>query len=79
MHLTQAQITQFDRDGYLFFPCLFTPEEIQVLLDEVPHLYAQHRPENVREKGSEAVRTNFAAHTSRHSPGWRAIHAWSSQ
>ena len=27
-----------------------------------PHLYAQHRPENVREKGSEAVRTNFAAH-----------------
>ena len=62
MQLTQAQIEQFDRDGYLFFPSLFTPEEIQVLLDEVPHLYAQHRPENVREKGSDAVRTNFAAH-----------------
>jgi ectoine hydroxylase len=28
----------------------------------VPRLYAQHRPENVREKGSDAVRTNFAAH-----------------
>ena len=38
MQLTQAQIAQFDRDGYLFFPRLFTPEEIQVLLDEVPHL-----------------------------------------
>ena len=62
MQLTQAQIEQFDRDGYLFFPSLFTLEEIQVLLDEVPHLYAQHRPENVREKGSDAVRTNFAAH-----------------
>ena len=62
MQLTQAQIAQFDRDGYLFFPSLFTPEEIQILLDEVPHLYAQYRPENVREKGSEAVRTNFAAH-----------------
>jgi ectoine hydroxylase len=62
MQLTQAQIEQFDRDGYLFFPSLFTPEEIQVLIDEVPHLYAQHRPENVREKGSDAVRTNFAAH-----------------
>ena len=62
MQLTQAQIAQFDRDGYLFFPSLFTPEEIQTLLDEVPHLYAQYRPENVREKGSDAVRTNFAAH-----------------
>ena len=62
MQLTQEQIEQFEGDGYLFFPSLFTPEEIQVLLDEVPQLYAQHRPENVREKGSEAVRTNFAAH-----------------
>ncbi len=62
MQLTQEQIAQFDRDGSLFFPGLFTPEEIQVLMDEVPRLYAQHRPENVREKGSEAVRTNFAAH-----------------
>jgi len=58
----QEQLEQFDRDGYLFFPSLFTPEEIQVLLDEVPRLYAQRRPENVREKGREAVRTNFAAH-----------------
>ena len=62
MQLTRAQIEQFNRDGYLFFPSLFAPEEMQVLLDEVPHLYAQHRPENVREKGSDAVRTNFAAH-----------------
>ncbi len=52
MQLTQEQIAQFDREGYLFFPGLFTPEEIQVLIDEVPRLYAQHRPENVREKGS---------------------------
>ncbi len=62
MKLMQEQLEQFDRDGYLFFPSLFTPEEIQVLLDEVPRLYAQRRPENVREKGREAVRTNFAAH-----------------
>ncbi len=62
MKLMQEQLEQFDRDGYLFFPSLFTPEEIQVLLDEVPRLYAQRRPENVREKGREAVHTNFAAH-----------------
>src|SRR5262249_22344713 len=40
----------------------FSPEEIKVLTDEVPRLYAQHRPENVHERGSDAVRTNFAAH-----------------
>ena len=62
MKLTQQQLDQFDRDGYLFFPSLFAPEEIAVLNAEVPGLYAQHRPENVREKGSDAVRTNFAAH-----------------
>ncbi len=62
MKLTPEQLATFDRDGYLFFPSLFTPAEIQVLNDEVPRLYAQHRPENVREKGSDAVRTNFAAH-----------------
>jgi ectoine hydroxylase len=62
MQLTSAQIAQFEREGYLFFPSLFTPEEIKVLADEVPALYAQRRPENVREKDSDAVRTNFAAH-----------------
>jgi ectoine hydroxylase len=62
MKLTPEQLATFDRDGYLFFPSLFLPAEIQVLNDEVPRLYAQQRPENVREKGSDAVRTNFAAH-----------------
>ena len=62
MQLDSEQRSRLDRDGYLFFPSLFKPDEIAVLLDEVPRLYAEHRQENVREKGSDAVRTNFAAH-----------------
>jgi ectoine hydroxylase len=62
MKLTAQQLSRFDRDGYLFFPSLFTPAEIRTLTDEVPRLYAMQRPENVREKGRDAVRTNFAAH-----------------
>src|SRR6187455_2185233 len=62
MKLTQAQVESFDREGYLFFPSLFRPDEIKVLSDEVPALYAQRRPENVREKSGDVVRTNFAAH-----------------
>lgn len=62
MQLTPAQLETFDREGYLFFPGLFTPDEVKTLTDEVPRLYAMERPENVREKDSRAVRTNFAAH-----------------
>jgi ectoine hydroxylase len=62
MKLTQAQREQFDRHGYLFFPGLFTPDETRSLTDAVPDLYRRHEAYNVREKGSDAVRTNFAAH-----------------
>jgi ectoine hydroxylase len=62
MRLAQTQVQQFDQEGYLFFPGLFSKPEIQVLVDEVPGLYAQRRPENVREKIGDVVRTNFAAH-----------------
>ena len=36
MKLTPAQLEQFDRDGYLFFPGLFTPEETAGLNAAVP-------------------------------------------
>jgi len=62
VQLSPSQIQHFDREGYLFFPSLFTPQEIKGLTDQVPALYAQRRPENVREKTGDVVRTNFAAH-----------------
>ena len=62
MQLTPEQLSQFDRDGYLFFPGLFTSEETQKLTDAVPELYERREDYNVREKGKDAVRTNFAAH-----------------
>jgi len=62
MRLSPQEVERFERVGYLFFPGLFSSAEMQVLQEEVPRLFAQQRPENVREKGREAVRTNFAAH-----------------
>ncbi len=62
MKLTPEQKAQFDRDGYLFFPGLFTAAETQKLNDAVPELYERREDYNVREKGKDAVRTNFAAH-----------------
>ena len=62
MRLTPAQKAQFETEGYLFFPGLFSPEETRKLTDAVPALYERREAYNVREKDSEAVRTNFAAH-----------------
>ena len=61
MKLTPAQLAQFERDGYLFFPGRFTPEETRMLVDAVPALYARREAYNVREKDSDAVRTNWAS------------------
>ncbi len=62
MKLTAEQKAQFDRDGYLLFPGLFTPDETRTLTDAVPELYSRQEDYNVREKGTNSVRTNFAAH-----------------
>ena len=62
MRLSKEQLVQFDRDGYLFFPGHFSPEETKAMTEAVPELYARREAYNVREKGKDAVRTNFAAH-----------------
>jgi ectoine hydroxylase len=62
MQLTSEQVTQFEESGFLFFPSLFTEDEIAVLNAETPGIFAQHRPENVRESGSDTVRTSFGVH-----------------
>ena len=62
MKLSTEQRAAFDRDGYLFFPGLFSAAEMQSMLDAVPELYSRRAAYNVREKGSDAVRTNFAGH-----------------
>jgi ectoine hydroxylase len=63
MKLTGEQLAQFERDGYLFFPGLFSREEVARLAAEVPKVYAERRPEIVREKDGVTPRTSFAAHT----------------
>ena len=62
MKLTPEQHHRFERDGYLFFPGRFAADEVRSLTAAVPGLYARREVYNVREKGKDAVRTNFAAH-----------------
>ena len=62
MKLTPEQLKQFDREGYLFLPGLFTPEEAALLKEEAENTYQLDRDEVWREK-SGIARTAFAAHT----------------
>jgi ectoine hydroxylase len=62
VNLTKKQLDQFDKEGYLFFPKLFTSDETKNLVNEVPELYSRKEEYNIREKLSDSVRTNFAAH-----------------
>ncbi|HLJ65362.1 MAG TPA: phytanoyl-CoA dioxygenase family protein [Stellaceae bacterium] len=59
MKLSQAQIEEFEENGYLFLPSLFSSREMDLLNAEVPGIFAQTRPEVVREKGSQAPRSAF--------------------
>ena len=61
MELTQEQLEQFDREGYLFLPNLFSPEEAAFLKGEAETIYGMDRKEVWREKTGVA-RTAFAAH-----------------
>ncbi len=61
MELTQQQIEDFNREGWLFLPELFSREEVELLAREAEGIYDANRPEVWREK-SGAPRTAFAAH-----------------
>ena len=62
MKLTPAQHEPFERAGYLVFPGHFMTDETRTLTDAVPALYSRREAYSAREKGKDAVRTNFAAH-----------------
>ena len=71
MRLTESQLAQFHDEGYVFLPDWFDADEVRLMKAEVPAIFAQRRPENVREKTGDVVRTAFAVHT--YSPVFRRL------
>lgn len=61
MTLSENELKAFDEQGYLFFPEVFSPEEVGVLREEAHSIFALEREEVVREKDSVTARTAFAA------------------
>ena len=61
MELTAAQRAQFDRDGFLIFPNLFSTAEVAVLRQEVARL-AEIRAEEVVREHTGGVKSLFRVH-----------------
>ena len=62
MRLTDSQVARFEDDGFLVLPSLFSAAEVEALRSDLPRLFAERRPENFREKESDAVRTAMGLH-----------------
>lgn len=62
MRLSDAQLAQFDQDGFLVLPGLFSAAEVALLRARLPALFAADHPANVREKLSGEVRTAMGLH-----------------
>ena len=61
MQLSEAELKQFDEEGYLFFPERFTSVEARILKSAADDVYQLEREEVWRES-SGVARTAFAAH-----------------
>lgn len=63
MQLSQPQIDLYREQGYLFFPELFSSEEVDVVRRAVPDLLSHEGPEVLREESDKrSVRMVFGAH-----------------
>ena len=72
MFLNKKQISDFQENGYLFFPQLFDRKEVDILKKAVPEVLSRQGPEVVREKGDPtAARLAFGVH--RYSEPYRRL------
>ena len=45
MFLSEKDLNKFDKDGYLFFPEMFNPDEAALLKQEAQRVYSEDRKE----------------------------------
>lgn len=63
MYITFAQLKQYEEEGYLLLPNVFSGQEIALLNAELPALFAEDSPRRVVEKNSQIVRSVYGSHT----------------
>lgn len=62
MRLTDSDLRRFDEQGYLVFPDVFSPAEVETLKSELPVLMADESPRRVLENDGQTVRALHGSH-----------------
>ena len=62
MQLTDKQLQEIDRDGFLVLPDLFSPAEVDIIRSRLPALLNEDSPANIIEQLSGKVRTCMGLH-----------------
>ena len=62
MKLSNDAIAEFERNGILILPKLFSESEVDRLIDALQPLMCEETPANIREKSSGEVRTAMGLH-----------------
>ncbi len=75
MRLTSEQVAQYERDGYLIFPALFSREEIEILRREAARVAMVETDAVVREGEARAPKSLFRLHEKDGPTASRAFHA----
>jgi len=75
MELTAAQGDQYDKDGYLIFPELFSPDEVAILRGEVERVSNVDSKCIVREEEGGPAKTIFRMHENDGETASRAVRA----
>ena len=62
MLFTQEQLESYEKDGFLFLPEYFSPEEVGRMKAELPAIFAEDSPRRVLEKKDGIVRSVYGSH-----------------
>ncbi|HEX8696899.1 MAG TPA: phytanoyl-CoA dioxygenase family protein [Longimicrobium sp.] len=62
MYITDEQIHDFQRDGFLLLPAVFSAAEVKAMKDELPGVFAEDSPARVMEKETGVVRSVYGSH-----------------
>ncbi|HEU4556503.1 MAG TPA: phytanoyl-CoA dioxygenase family protein [Longimicrobium sp.] len=62
MYITEQQLQDYRRDGFLILPGLFGPDEVEAMKAELPRLFAEDTPARVMEKETGVVRSVYGSH-----------------
>lgn len=65
MYITDEQIQDYRRDGFLLMPAVFSPAEVQAMKAELPGVFAEDSPARVMEKETGVVRSVYGSHRTR--------------